>query len=146
MKTLKDNQGAVLIEFVIVLPLLLILLFASIEFGVLFYNQAMITNASREGARSGIVYRTGDPRIDWATHVEQVVDNYCADNLITFGAPSSCVTYQPAGGVPTTTGESLAVRVTYDYGFLVLPNLDFFGAMGIPTTIELDAETVMRLE
>ena len=143
MKTLKDNQGAVLVEFVIVLPLLLILLFASIEFGVLFYNQAMITNASREGARTGIVFRP-DPRVDPA-QIQQVVTNYCSDHVITFGTPNDCEVELP-GTLPTASGESLPVRVTYNYGFLLLPNLDFFGVMGIPTTIVLDAETVMRLE
>jgi Flp pilus assembly protein TadG len=32
------------------------LLFGIIEFGIILYDKAMITNASREGARAGIVY------------------------------------------------------------------------------------------
>ena len=48
---LRHNQkGAALIEFAIVLPLLLLLVFGAIEFGLLFYNKQVITNASREGA------------------------------------------------------------------------------------------------
>jgi Flp pilus assembly protein TadG len=39
------------------LPLLLIILFAIIEFSVALFNQAVMTNATREGARAGSVYR-----------------------------------------------------------------------------------------
>ena len=49
-------------EFAIIAPLLFIILFGIIEFGILIYNKAMITNASREGARAGIVF--SDPRIE----------------------------------------------------------------------------------
>jgi hypothetical protein len=54
---MKNNRGVAIVEFAIVLPLLAILLFGIIEFGFIIYNKAMITNASREGARIGIVYR-----------------------------------------------------------------------------------------
>ena len=53
----KRQEGASAVEFAIILPLLLILVFGIIEFSILFYDKAMITNASREGARVGIVYR-----------------------------------------------------------------------------------------
>ena len=49
-----NQSGASAIEFAFLLPVLLLFLFGIIEFSVLFYNKAMITNASREGARAGI--------------------------------------------------------------------------------------------
>ena len=52
----KNQKGAAIVEFAIVLPLILMFLFGILEFGLLMYNKAMITNASREGARLGIVY------------------------------------------------------------------------------------------
>ena len=55
-----NQKGAAIVEFAIILPLLLLLIFGMIEFSLLMYNKAMITNASREGARRGIVYRV-DP-------------------------------------------------------------------------------------
>jgi DNA-binding NarL/FixJ family response regulator len=48
---LKLQTGAQLVEFAIILPLLITILFAVIEFGFMLYDQAIITNASREGAR-----------------------------------------------------------------------------------------------
>lgn len=55
MRILK-NKGAAVVEFAVVLPILLLLVFGIIEFGFLLYNKAMLTNASREAARVGIVY------------------------------------------------------------------------------------------
>ena len=72
----------------LILPLLLILLFGIIEFSIILYDKAMITNASREGARTGILYRadpqTGeyDPR-DLA-EIQAVVNNYLQNYLINF--------------------------------------------------------------
>ena len=59
MKPIRFNcqKGAAAVEFAIVLPLLLMLLFGIIEFSVILYDKAMITNASREGTRAGIVSR-----------------------------------------------------------------------------------------
>ena len=58
MKTkriITDQKGGALIELAIVLPLLVLLLIGAVEFGILYYNKQVITNASREGARAGII-------------------------------------------------------------------------------------------
>ena len=52
----RDEQGGSLVEFAIVMPLLFVILFGIIDFGILLYDKAMITNASREGASAGIVF------------------------------------------------------------------------------------------
>jgi Flp pilus assembly protein TadG len=52
---LRETKGASMVEFALVLPILILILFGIIEFGILIYNQQVITNASREGARYGIV-------------------------------------------------------------------------------------------
>ncbi|MEE9495904.1 MAG: TadE/TadG family type IV pilus assembly protein, partial [Desulfobacterales bacterium] len=73
MKAWMDNQrGTAAIEFAIVLPLLMVLIFGIIEFGLVFYDKAMVTNASREAARAGIVYR--DPPLTVA-EMQSVVDS-----------------------------------------------------------------------
>ena len=46
---IKDQDGATVVEFALVLPLLVVFIFGIIEFSLLLYNKAMITNASREG-------------------------------------------------------------------------------------------------
>ncbi|MCE5237693.1 pilus assembly protein [bacterium] len=52
-----DRQGTASVEFALVLPLLLALLFGIIEFGFLFKDQLSIQQAAREGARTAAVGR-----------------------------------------------------------------------------------------
>jgi Flp pilus assembly protein TadG len=137
-RRMKNNQGAAAIEFAFILPVLILMLFGIIEFSVLLYDKAMITNASREGARAGMVYSFPTPVPD--TEIRNVVNNYCATNLITFG-PAATPTTTIAKTVETF-GDAIRVRVTYPYNFLVLPNF-VAGLVGGST---VSAETVMRME
>ncbi len=133
----KSQKGAAAIEFAIVFPLLIVLIFGMIEFSIAFYDKAMITNASREGARRGILF--SDPRAN-DDEIRAVVDNYCGSHLITFGVAAGPTTTIVRGG--SDPGDSLTVRVTYRYDFLILPGFltDLTGG------IDLLAETVMRME
>ena len=56
-KIFKSQKGTSIVEFAIILPLLIILIFGMVEYSVLFYDKAVITNASREGARSTVLTR-----------------------------------------------------------------------------------------
>jgi Flp pilus assembly protein TadG len=49
------QRGQALVEFALVLPLLLIVLFIAVDFGVGLTRWIAITNAAREGARLGAV-------------------------------------------------------------------------------------------
>ncbi len=48
---LKKNRGQAMVEFALVLPILLLLLFGMIEFGRVFHEYLVVTHAAREGAR-----------------------------------------------------------------------------------------------
>ncbi len=142
---LKKNSGASAVEFAIVLPLLVLLIFGIIELSLALYDKAMITNASREGARVGIVYRV--PAVT-AAEITSVVNNYLGSHLITFGgkrSPSSdpttgaTVIVTRTGGSP---GGEVRVRVGYTYNFLMLPRL----TPGLGSGINMASETVMRME
>lgn len=129
------QRGAALVEFAIVLPLLLTLLMGIAEFGLLFYNKQVVTNASREGARAGIIQpNAGEDPAD----ISQIVDNYCQERLITFGAPTNVIT--TTSGEGGAYGEDLTVRVTYNYAFLVP------GLLGFGTSMQIVGETVMKME
>jgi Flp pilus assembly protein TadG len=131
-KRIKDRHGATAIEFAIILPLLIVLLFGTIELGLYLYNKQVITNACREGARAGIVVRL--PRLT-NDEIESVVEKYCKDHLVTFGVGEPHVILKEVNNDPytfdsdtnrcTTFGCDLEVRVDYLYDFLVLSNLGF---------------------
>ena len=136
MLNIIGQRGAAAVEFAIVLPVLVLLLFGSIEFGLLLYNQQVMTNASREGARAGIVARS--PRVSDG-EISAVVTAFCGDRLITFGADNVPICQVARSGTGNDFGDDLTVDVTYNYAFLVLSNLGFG-----PRT--LSARTVMKLE
>jgi Flp pilus assembly protein TadG len=146
MKTtskIRAQGGAAMVEFALVSLFVLIpLLFIIIEGSLIFYNQAMITNASREGARAGIVYN--EPRTTEAA-ITTVVNNYLQNHLITWPAGSATPVTDAVPDVcpdPAASGASIAVTVTYQYSFLVLPSF-LPGLIGLD---DLSATTVMRCE
>jgi Flp pilus assembly protein TadG len=81
----RKQRGTSAVEFAIVLPLLLVVLFAIIEFSIALFNQAVMTNATREGARAGIVYRLDesydrDPLS--SDEIEDVINDYIGNHLM----------------------------------------------------------------
>jgi Flp pilus assembly protein TadG len=144
-KKLRANGGQAIIEFAFVLPLLCIIVLGIIEFGVLFYDKAVITNASREGARAGIVYRDPDGDGFYNAHpttdITNAVDNYLNGRLITFGATGPSWTTQVLANEAISPGGRVDVQVTYTHRYLVLPNF-----LGFGNTINISAETIMRVE
>lgn len=59
---LSDERGQTMTEFAIVLPVLVVLLFGIIQFGILFNNYVTLTDAARAGARAAAVSRqASDP-------------------------------------------------------------------------------------
>ncbi len=58
----RDETGQTMAEFAIVLPVLCVLLFGIIQFGIVFNNYVTLTDAVRAGARTAAVSRSdGDP-------------------------------------------------------------------------------------
>lgn len=137
----SGSRGAAAVEMTIILPLLLLLVFGIVETSILLFDRAIITNASREGARFGIVFNADAdgsyaPMTD--AQIQAVVNTYLADRLISFSPANATTTVIRSGG----SGSPLRVRVEYTYTYLVLPNL----AQILANPINLAAETVMIME
>jgi Flp pilus assembly protein TadG len=97
------ERGAVLVEFILIAPILLLLLFGIIDTGHALFIKQIVTNAAREGARYGVVY--ADPKHS-ETEIQTAVTNY----LTAYGmTPTTTPTVTGAGGA---TGTPLTVVVT----------------------------------
>jgi len=133
VKTLNKKmgqKGAAAVEFGIILPFLVLLVFGTIEFGVMFYNKQVLTNATREGARAGIIGITN-------AEVQQIVLDYCNERLINLNGsnelPMENIIVTPDGT------DDLSVAVSFKYDLL------FAQIIGLTDTI-LSARTIMRME
>lgn len=56
-RTIKNERGQTMTEFAFVLPILLVLLFGIMQFGVIFNNYVALTDAARAASRKGAVSR-----------------------------------------------------------------------------------------
>ena len=146
MCTGNREKGASAVEFALVLPVLMLILFGIIEFGFILYDKAVVTNASREGARRGIVYLEDDTGATIGVSADDIrttAVNYCASYLVSLGTGTAAVLPPPqVSGNCAVKGSSLTVTVNYPYTFLVLPNF----ADILPAVITLSGTTVMRCE
>jgi Flp pilus assembly protein TadG len=140
----SSQRGGALLEFAIIAPLLLIILFGIVEFGLILYNKALLTNASREGARYGIVSSNS------TASIPDVVINYCKGQngsykLITFGTQTNpSVLVSSSADETTPDNPNLEVEVTWPYGFLAFPVLSGLGVVN--DGLMLSGRTVMKYE
>jgi Flp pilus assembly protein TadG len=118
---LRKTDGAAMVEFAIGSTVLVMFLLGVIEFGFLWYQKQVITNASREGARYGVTYQTDTNGVRIAPKnittpytVKQVADNYCSGR-IPAGSWTTTVADDPTntGGYTLgTKGKPIVVTVT----------------------------------
>ncbi len=126
----RGETGQSLVEFALILPLLILLLFGTIEFGRVFSSSLVLTNAAREGARLGAVGKTD-------TQIIQSVRDMCSPLV---DGDALDVEVQPTEGVRVPGGE---VTVTVRYSVpLVTPVLSGIA----PNPFPLNAKATMRVE
>jgi len=134
----SDTRGAVLVEFALVLPVMLVIFAGIFDFGMAFQRYQTVTNAAREGARMAILpgYTTAD--------VQNRVSDYLAAGGVS-GTPTTTV--DPVTITPETGASFSAKQVTVkvDYVFSILgPIATLVG--GRFGTISLGSTSVMRVE
>ena len=140
-RKINNQNGAAMVEFAIVLPVLLLLIFGMLEFSIMLYDKAMLTNASREGTRLGILFRPAPiPATVYTVDIPTTVNSYLQNNLISLGGASPWNT--SVSGTCTAAGVPITVTVTYPYTFLVLPGF----LTSLAPNLTLGATTTMRCE
>ncbi len=116
----RRQSGAVIVEFLFAIPIVLFLFFGIFELGRHYYTRLTLRHAVAEAARFAVTGRTlddpdtGDPM----TRAEsiQLVIQQSAQNL---GVDIAQIVIIPAdGGAPE---EVVQVRVQYEYAFLFQP-------------------------
>jgi Flp pilus assembly protein TadG len=135
--SLRYEGGVAALEFALMLPFLLMVLFGIIDVSMILCDKAVITNASREAARAGVVLRAQP----WnSTQIQNVALSYTQNNLVTGGTPASASAVAQVG--TQKSGSPLRVTVKYTYQGFVFGSI--FSAITGPVTIS--AVTVMNYE
>lgn len=131
---IAGEQGQGLVEFALVLPLFLVLLFALVDFGRGFQTWIEVTNAAREGARVGAVGGT-------TSEIEARARAAAAGLDQTDLAISST-------GVGGTPGSSVVVTATYSFELVtpLSPLLTVLSGGTLDDTLTLSSSADMRLE
>jgi len=126
----RGESGQSLVEFALVLPMLLLVLFAIIDFARLYQGHVTLTNAVREGARLGAVGGTSG-------EVQARVTTTAAGLAPTVSAT-----------VPTTSGQSVVVNATATVQLItpVGAMMNFVAHRTMNNNFVLSAGADMRLE
>ncbi|MEL7238307.1 MAG: TadE/TadG family type IV pilus assembly protein [Planctomycetota bacterium] len=127
------------LEAALILPVLLVIVFASIEFGYAFYVKHTLQGAAREGARAGIVPGADNSRISAA----------CADAMSNGGMSgvsyTVSITNTSGGAVNASSldaGDPLVVEVRAPWSQFSV----FLSGFGNFVNGDLTGRTVMRRE
>ena len=138
-RRLACEKGAELIEFALVFPLLLLIVFGIMDFGLLFQRYETVTNAAREGARIAVL--PGYAQADVQARVTQYLAaaGLTATPTFAYTAPQAL---NVGGACVTITG----ITVGYPHQYLFIRNIiGLFGGSGFTTTT-LTATARMRYE
>ena len=114
-------------EFAIILPVLVLLVFAIAQFGIVFNSYVTLTDAARAGARKAAVSRQdGDPSGEAVAAVRSSASDLNQSNL----AVSVSSSWQPASDV--------SVTATYPYSISLLGIVVASGNLSSSTTERIE--------
>jgi Flp pilus assembly protein TadG len=124
---LLRQDGQAFVEFAIVLPILVLLVFGITQFGLAFRNYLAITDAARVAARAAAVKRTSDPCGAATTAIQNTV------SAGQWAEVSSRITCTAGPNV----GDQVEITIKYPYSI---------GLPGVSASGELTANATERME
>jgi len=124
----KNQDGQSATEFALVLPILAFLLFAVIQFGIVFNNWVQLTDATRAGARkAAVARRLPNPKTACEDAVRASATNLKPSNGLT--ATCTDVTNNP-----WQPGDDVTVTATYPYSISLFGIISKSGRLSSTTT------------
>jgi len=123
----RNDDGQAFVEFVIVLPILVLLIFGITQFGLAFRNYIAITDAARVGARAAAVKRTSSPCAAASTAIQNTVST---GQWAQISSRITCV----AG---PNVGDQVSITIQYPYSI---------GLPGVSVSGNLTANAKERME
>ncbi|HEY7465476.1 MAG TPA: TadE/TadG family type IV pilus assembly protein [Dehalococcoidia bacterium] len=134
------QRGQSLLEFALVLPIFLLFVMGTVDFGWALRNYITATNAAREGARYGV---TGAISNDIKSRVVARSSGLLQTSDVKVCRGTTC-----DSGLSNTDSSTVIVKATYTYKFITpLGSLahTFSGGL-LPDSLPLNSATSMRME
>lgn len=129
----RDDRGQAVVELALVAMVLVTLVFGGIEFGRMFNAWAIVTQASREGAR------TAAAQCSLSAGCDVLVRAAVEGSLTGLDVPAA--RWEMDGG-PYVSGAPVTVRVEYD----VTPVIALIAALVPGGVLTVHGGTTMRLD
>jgi Flp pilus assembly protein TadG len=148
---IRGERGAIAVEFAIILPVLMLLVFGIIDLGHAWYMEHMMSDASREGARYGTRYKTDAtghrilPKSLSPTTATYVLTTWGLTNRLPTDASPAVTLSGPAAtetNASILAGEDFIVTITATKTWFVLGNL----IPGLGSSKTLSVATTMTCE
>jgi Flp pilus assembly protein TadG len=129
----RSEAGLATLEMALVLPFLLFVLFAIVEFGLAFARLQVVQNAAREGARAAVLFRSPCNAGIVTTAVNDAIQPFQGS----LGMGAFNVVIQPEGGGDACTANFIRVNVSFQHPIPLSNGLArFFGSL--PTSVPLN--------
>ena len=108
----RDRAGSVMVEFVLVLPALLVVLVGILQFGIFYYDYIALTNAAAVGARQFSIGRL-DPTVytDTVSAIQNATCNL-STSVCTLQSANLTITLAVNGTACATNSSCQSALVT----------------------------------
>jgi hypothetical protein len=137
----RSERGAELIELALVLPILLLMFAAIMDFALVFQRFLVVSNAAREGARIAVLPGYGET--DVQNRVTEYVRNGTGDATLTPTAALEAIEIDPGDAAPFSAAQ---VTVSMTHSYLLMGAVSGLLGGGSWTSITLAARSTMRIE
>ena len=127
IRIIKNEKGASAVEFALILPILIMLVFGIFQFGIAYNNYIALTHAAREGARLAAVNMDEIEGIAWF------------ENRVRESAPSVTIESITLSGQDGDIGDPVAVTVTGEVLNIEIPLVGSW-------PVQLSSTATLRLE
>ncbi len=127
IRIIKNEKGASAVEFALILPILIMLVFGIFQFGIAYNNYIALTHAAREGARLAAVNMDEIEGIAWF------------ENRVRESAPSVTIESITLSGQNGDIGDPVAVTVTGEVLNIEIPLVGSW-------PVQLNSTATLRIE
>ena len=125
----RRSRGQAMVEFTLILPLLMLLIFGIYQFGQTYADYIQVTNAARDGGRKALVSRSD---------ASGVADVTTAAKNATWWLDKSQIVVAVSPAQPWAQGQTVTVTVSYPYSINLLGLVVGSGTLKSTTTVRME--------